>query len=139
DATNASRTMLFNIHRQQWDEALLKLFEIPASMLPEVVDSAADFGVVDKEFLGAAVSIGGVAGDQQAALVGQACFQPGMIKSTYGTGCFMILNTGDLALSSKNRLLTTVAYRLDGKTTYAIEGSICCRGGDPMVTGRAAA
>src|SRR5690554_37290 len=128
DATNASRTMLFNIHRQQWDEDLLKLFEIPASMLPEVVDSAADFGVVDKELLGAAVSIGGVAGDQQAALVGQACFQPGMIKSTYGTGCFMILNTGDQALTSKNRLLTTVAYRLDGKTTYAIEGSIFVAG-----------
>src|SRR5690606_40366148 len=84
---------IFNIHRQQWDEDLLKLFEIPVSMLPEVVDSASDFGVVDKELFGAAISVGGMAGDQQAALVGQACFQPGMIKSTYGTGCFMILNT----------------------------------------------
>ena len=128
DATNASRTMLFNIHRQQWDEDLLKLFEIPVSMLPEVVDSASDFGVVDKELFGAAISVGGMAGDQQAALVGQACFQPGMIKSTYGTGCFMILNTGDQALTSKNRLLTTVAYRLKGHTTYAIEGSIFVAG-----------
>ncbi len=128
DATNASRTMLFNIHRQHWDEDLLKLFEIPASMLPEVVDSASDFGVVEKDLFGASIAIGGVAGDQQAALVGQACFQPGMIKSTYGTGCFMILNTGDQPLTSKNRLLTTVAYRLNGHTTYAIEGSIFVAG-----------
>ncbi len=128
DATNASRTMLFNIHTQQWDDDLLRLLDIPAALLPEVLDSAAAFGVTESGLFGGGVTIGGVAGDQQAALIGQACFEPGMIKSTYGTGCFMILNTGSQPLLSKNRLLTTVAYRLQGKTTYAIEGSIFVAG-----------
>ncbi|MBZ0330483.1 glycerol kinase GlpK [Halomonas sp. ANAO-440] len=128
DATNASRTMLFNIHTQQWDDELLALFDIPAALLPEVRDSSADFGHTEADLLGEALPIGGVIGDQQAALVGQACFQPGMGKSTYGTGCFMIVNTGDKAAVSRNRLLTTVAYRIDGKTTYAMEGSIFVAG-----------
>ena len=128
DATNASRTLLFNIHEQCWDSELLELMSIPASLLPEVLDCAADFGTTSQELLGAEIAIAGVAGDQQAALVGQACFEPGMIKSTYGTGCFMILNTGDQALASSNKLLTTVAYRLNGKTTYALEGSIFVAG-----------
>ena len=128
DATNASRTLMFNIHQQSWDDELLELFSIPASMLPDVLDCAADFGHSDKNVIGAEIPIAGVAGDQQAALIGQACFEPGMIKSTYGTGCFMVLNTGTWALSSKNKLLTTVGYRLDGKTTYALEGSIFVAG-----------
>jgi len=128
DATNASRTALFNIHEQRWDEALLELFDIPASLLPEVKDSSDDFGHVDAHWLGGELPIAGVAGDQQAALVGQACFTPGMGKSTYGTGCFMIVNTGETAEISRNRLLTTVAYRLNGKPTYAMEGSIFVAG-----------
>ncbi|AMD01129.1 glycerol kinase GlpK [Halomonas chromatireducens] len=128
DATNASRTMLFNIHTQQWDDELLALFDIPAALLPEVRDSSANFGHTEACLLGEALPIGGVIGDQQAALVGQACFQPGMGKSTYGTGCFMIVNTGDKAAVSRNRLLTTVAYRIDGKPTYAMEGSIFVAG-----------
>lgn len=128
DATNASRTCLFNIHTQQWDEALLSLFEIPASLLPEVKDSSADFGCAEPHWLGGPLPIAGIAGDQQAALVGQTCFAPGMAKSTYGTGCFMIINTGEKAEVSHNRLLTTVAYRLNGKTTYAMEGSIFVAG-----------
>ncbi|MGM1053514.1 MAG: glycerol kinase GlpK [Pseudomonadota bacterium] len=128
DATNASRTALFNIHEQRWDPVLLELFDIPESLLPEVKDSSDDFGVVDAEWLGAELPIAGVAGDQQAALVGQACFSPGMGKSTYGTGCFMIVNTGDKAELSRNRLLTTVGYRIDGRTTYAMEGSIFVAG-----------
>ena len=128
DASNASRTSLFNIHTQQWDDELLALFGIPASMLPEVLDCAAEFGRIDAELLGAAIPVLGMAGDQQAALVGQACFQPGMVKSTYGTGCFMIQNTGDTPVTSKNRLLTTVGYRLGGKVTYAVEGSIFVAG-----------
>ncbi|MEH6365594.1 MAG: glycerol kinase GlpK, partial [Pseudomonas marincola] len=128
DATNASRTMLFNIHTQQWDEDLLALFDIPRNMLPEVLDCAADFGNTEAGLFGAAIPVYGVAGDQQAALFGQACFKPGMIKSTYGTGCFMIQNTGDTAVSSQHRLLTTVGYRLDGKVTYAVEGSIFVAG-----------
>jgi glycerol kinase len=128
DATNASRTMLFNIHTQSWDKALLDLLEVPESLLAEVKDSSADFGVTSQALLGVAIPIGGVAGDQQAALIGQACFQPGMIKSTYGTGCFMMLNTGSQVIESKNRLLTTVAYRLNGVTTYALEGSIFVAG-----------
>ena len=128
DATNASRTLLFNIHTQQWDEDLLALFQIPASLLPDVRDSAADFGLTDAALLGGEIQVAGIAGDQQAALVGQACFSPGMVKSTYGTGCFMVLNTGDQAVESKNRLLTTVGYRLNGKTTYALEGSIFVAG-----------
>ncbi len=128
DATNASRTMLYNIHDNCWDKDLLALLDIPASLFPEVKDSSADFGSTDPALFGTALPIGGIAGDQQAALVGQACFQPGMIKSTYGTGCFVVLNTGDQAVRSTNRLLTTIGYRLDGKTTYALEGSIFVAG-----------
>ena len=128
DATNACRTLLYNIHRQQWDEEMLKLFRVPRAVLPEVEDSAADFGSSVPELLGGAIPIAGIAGDQQAALIGQACFAPGMIKSTYGTGCFMILNTGNEALNSEHRLLTTVAYRLQGEVTYALEGSIFIAG-----------
>lgn len=128
DATNASRTLLFNIHSQCWDEELMQLFRIPSSLLPSVLDSAADFGVSDPQVLGAAIPITGIAGDQQAAAFGQCCFEPGMAKSTYGTGCFLLLNTGDKALQSENRLLTTIAYRLNGKVTYALEGSIFMAG-----------
>ncbi|SHM04397.1 glycerol kinase GlpK [Vreelandella subglaciescola] len=128
DATNASRTALFNIHEQCWDEVLLDLFDIPASLLPTVQDSSDDFGIVERQWLGHELPIAGVAGDQQAALVGQACFSPGMGKSTYGTGCFMIVNTGESPEISRNRLLTTVAYRLNGTPTYAIEGSIFVAG-----------
>lgn len=128
DATNASRTLLFNIHDQRWDKDLLELFGIPASMLPEVLDSAADFGITDPDILGASIPITGIAGDQQAAAFGQCCFTPGMAKSTYGTGCFLLLNTGATALKSENRLLTTVAYRLKGKVTYTLEGSIFMAG-----------
>jgi len=128
DATNASRTLLFNIHEQCWDEELLALFDVPASLLPEVLDSAADFGTTDAQVLGAAVPVRAMAGDQQAAAFGQCCFEPGMAKSTYGTGCFLLLNTGDKALKSDNRLLGTVAYRLGGKVTYALEGSIFMAG-----------
>jgi glycerol kinase len=128
DATNASRTMLFDIHQQCWDERLLKTFTIPASVLPDVKDSADEFGHIEPSFLGSSIPIQGVAGDQQAALFGQTCFKSGMAKSTYGTGCFMMLNTGDKPLKSHNRLLTTVAYRLNGKTTYALEGSIFMAG-----------
>jgi glycerol kinase len=128
DASNASRTLLFNIHTQQWDEDLLAFFGIPRALLPAVKDNAADFGRMDASLFGAAIPVGGMAGDQQAALVGQACFARGMIKSTYGTGCFMVLNTGETAVASKNRLLTTVGYRLSGRTTYALEGSIFVAG-----------
>ena len=128
DATNASRTALFNIHRQAWDEELLSLFRIPANLLPDVKDSSDDFGILATQWLGAELPIAGVAGDQQAALFGQACFTPGMGKSTYGTGCFMIVNTGDEPATSRNRLLTTVGYRLNGKPTYAMEGSIFVAG-----------
>ena len=128
DATNASRTLLFNIHTQQWDQHMLELLGIPASLLPEIMDNAADFGVTDPDVFGAAIPIAAMAGDQQAALFGQVCFQPGMVKSTYGTGCFMIMNTGETPVSSDNRLLTTVGYRLNGKTTYALEGSIFVAG-----------
>ncbi|MEP4391002.1 FGGY family carbohydrate kinase, partial [Marinobacter sp.] len=107
DATNASRTALFNIHSQQWDDELLTLFRVPRALLPEVLDSAADFGTTDRQWLGASVQVAGIAGDQHAALIGQACFEPGMAKSTYGTGCFLMLNTGEKALRSENRLLTT--------------------------------
>ncbi|WP_286222035.1 glycerol kinase GlpK [Marinobacter apostichopi] len=128
DATNASRTALFNIHDQDWDDKLLELFRVPRSLLPEVLDSAADYGTTQVDWLGAPVAIAGVAGDQHAALIGQACFEPGMAKSTYGTGCFLMLNTGDKALRSENRLLTTMAYRLNGKPCYAMEGSIFVAG-----------
>ncbi len=126
DVTNASRTMLFNIKQEKWDESLLDLFQVPISMLPEVCDNVYDFGVT--KILGGEVSIGGVAGDQQAALIGQCCFSPGEVKSTYGTGCFMIVNTGEKPLFSENRLLTTIGYRLNGKTSYALEGSIFVAG-----------
>jgi len=115
DATNAARTMMYNIRENRWDEDLLRLLNIPAVMLPEVRDSAAEYGTTD--LLGGSTSIFGVAGDQQAATVGQACFKPGMMKSTYGTGCFALLNTGAEPSFSKNRLLTTIAYQLDGKPT----------------------
>jgi glycerol kinase len=128
DATNASRTLLYNIHTGQWDEELLRLLNIPAGLLPEVKDCAADYGMTEKRLFGAAIPIGGVAGDQQAATIGQACFKPGMMKSTYGTGCFAILNTGERAVTSHNRLLTTVAYQLNGKRTYALEGAIFIAG-----------
>jgi glycerol kinase len=126
DATNASRTMLYNIHRGEWDAELLTLFNIPSSLLPTVKDCAADFG--HSSLLGAIIPILGIAGDQQAATLGQACFNPGMMKSTYGTGCFALLNTGDTPVNSNNRLLTTIAYQLDGKPTYALEGSIFIAG-----------
>jgi len=128
DASNASRTLLFNIHSQQWDEELLSALDVPISLLPSVEDSSADFGEAISELFGAPIPIAGIAGDQQAALFGQACFLPGMAKSTYGTGCFLMMNTGDHAIKSENRLLTTIAYRLNGKTTYATEGSIFIAG-----------
>lgn len=128
DASNASRTALFNIHTQDWDEELLAFFRVPRALLPRVLDSAADFGVTDAALFGAAIPIRGIAGDQQAATVGQACFGTGMAKSTYGTGCFVVLNTGAECLRSKHKLLSTVAYRLNGKTTYALEGSIFVAG-----------
>jgi glycerol kinase len=128
DATNASRTMLFDIHRGCWDAELLTLFSIPASILPEVRDCAADYGMTDAALFGASIPIRGVAGDQQAATVGQGCFEPGMMKATYGTGCFALVNTGSAAVASQNRLLTTIAYQLDGRRAYALEGSIFIAG-----------
>ncbi len=128
DATNASRTLVYNIGKNAWDAELLDILRIPAAILPEVKDCAADFGVTRKALFGAEIPILGVAGDQQAATIGQACFEPGMMKSTYGTGCFALLNTGDRPVRSRNRLLTTIAYRLDGRTTYALEGSIFVAG-----------
>jgi len=128
DATNASRTLLFDIHAQDWDDALLALFGVPRAILPEVRDNAGLFGETDADLLGAAIPIAGMAGDQQAAVVGQACFDPGSAKSTYGTGCFLLLNTGKAAITSEHRLLTTIAYRLDGTPTYALEGSIFVAG-----------
>ncbi len=137
DATNASRTLMYNIGNNAWDEDLLEILRVPAAMLPEVKDCAADFGVADKSIFGAAIPILGVAGDQQAATIGQACFERGMMKSTYGTGCFALLNTGTDMVRSKNRLLTTIAYRLNGETTYALEGSIFIAGAAvPMVARR---
>lgn len=126
DATNASRTNLYNIHDGDWDDELLALFNIPRSLLPAVKDCAADFG--STSLLGSDIPILGIAGDQQAATLGQACFETGMMKSTYGTGCFALLNTGSIAVTSKNKLLTTIAYQLDGKVTYALEGSIFIAG-----------
>ena len=128
DATNASRTNLFNIHNSDWDEDLLELFNVPASILPEVKNCADHYGMTDESLLGESLPILGVAGDQQAAAIGQACFDTGDIKSTYGTGCFVILNTGETCVPSSNRLLSTVCYRLNGKTTYALEGSIFIAG-----------
>ena len=128
DATNASRTLVYNIEKNEWDAELLKLLRIPAVTLPEVKDCPADFGVTDRKLFGAEIPILGVAGDQQAATIGQACFEPGMMKSTYGTGCFALLNTGEKLVRSRNRLLSTIAYRLNGRTTYALEGSIFIAG-----------
>jgi glycerol kinase len=120
--------MLFDIHRGEWDEDLLRLLRIPAAMLPEVRDCAAEFGTTLSDTLGGPIAIRGIAGDQQAAVVGQACFAPGMVKSTYGTGCFALLNTGETPIASNNRLLTTIAYQLGGKRHYALEGSIFVAG-----------
>ncbi|MBL6598360.1 MAG: glycerol kinase GlpK [Alphaproteobacteria bacterium] len=128
DATNASRTLLYNIAENHWDTELLGILDIPAALLPEVRDSADDFGTAAPALFGAAIPILGVAGDQQAATIGNACFAPGMMKSTYGTGCFALLNTGTDLVPSSNRLLTTIAYRLNGQTTYALEGSIFIAG-----------
>ena len=128
DATNAARTLLYDIARNRWDEDICALLDIPMQLLPEVRDCAADFGETRADLFGRAIPIRGVAGDQQAATVGQACFSPGMMKSTYGTGCFALLNTGEAMVPSSNRLLTTIAYRLDGRTTYALEGSIFIAG-----------
>ncbi|WP_149142520.1 glycerol kinase GlpK [Gemmobacter caeruleus] len=128
DATNAARTLLFNIATQEWDAEICALLDVPMALLPEVRDCAADYGVTRADLFGREIPILGVAGDQQAATVGQACFQPGMMKSTYGTGCFALLNTGADMVPSRNRLLTTVAYRLNGQVTYALEGSIFIAG-----------
>ena len=128
DASNAARTSLFNIHDQSWDDDLLTLFGVPATLMPRVLDNAADFGHAAQSVLGVELPICGMAGDQQAATIGQACFTPGMIKSTYGTGCFVLANTGDKPTASHNRLLTTIGYRLNGETTYALEGSIFMAG-----------
>ena len=128
EATNASRTSLYNIHTNDWDNDLLALFEVPRSGLPKVMDCAAEFGICERGLFDAELPIRGVAGDQQAAAIGQGCFTPGALKSTYGTGSFVIINTGETAVASKNKLLTTIAYKLDGKTTYALEGSIFVSG-----------
>ncbi|MBB5514126.1 glycerol kinase [Rubricella aquisinus] len=128
DATNAARTLLYDIRKGRWSTSICELFDIPMEMLPEVKDCAADFGMTRPDLFGREIPILGVAGDQQAATLGQACFKPGMLKSTYGTGCFALLNTGDTPVASKNRLLTTIAYQFDGKPTYALEGSIFIAG-----------
>jgi glycerol kinase len=128
DVTNASRTMLFDLHRLAWDDELLREFDIPRALLPEIRDSDADFGTTMPDLFGDAIPIAGVAGDQHAALIGQACFQPGIVKSTYGTGAFALLHTGARPAVSRNRLLTTLAYRLGGETAYALEGSIFIAG-----------
>lgn len=128
DPTNASRTLLFDIHKGAWSEHLLQLFDIPPEILPTVVESAGLFGVTDGQWFGSTIPVTGVAGDQQAALIGQGCVQPGMSKSTYGTGCFVMTNTGSIAPTSVNNLLTTIAYRVGGQTTYALEGSIFVAG-----------
>ncbi|MEM8551323.1 MAG: glycerol kinase, partial [Pseudomonadota bacterium] len=128
DATNASRTLMFDITRHEWDDELLSMLRVPRAMLAEVRDNAADFGTTDPALFGAAVPVMGVAGDQQAAVIGNACFKPGMVKSTYGTGCFALINTGEEPVPSQNRLLTTIAYRLAGKTTFALEGAIFVAG-----------
>ena len=128
DATNAARTLIYDIHKGEWSAEICALLGIPMSMLPEVKDCAADFGETDADLFGASIPIRGVAGDQQAATIGQACFEAGMLKSTYGTGCFALLNTGDTPVTSQNRMLTTIAYQLDGKPTYALEGAIFIAG-----------
>ena len=128
DAGNVARTNLYNIVDGQWDDELCDFFSVPKAMLPQVLDSVAEFGTIGEEILGAPVTIGGVAGDQQAATIGQACFAPGMVKNTYGTGCFMVQNIGEQFVASEHRLLTTIAYQFDGKATYALEGSIFIAG-----------
>jgi len=128
DATNASRTLLYDISKGEFDDDLLRLFGVPRAILPQVRDCNADYGLTEPSILGAAIPILGVAGDQQAATIGQACFAPGMVKATYGTGCFALLNTGERPVVSRNRLLTTIAYQLDGKRTYALEGAIFIAG-----------
>ena len=128
DATNAARTMLYDIIKGAWSTEMCDMLNIPIKMLPEVCDCAADFGMTSPEIFGVSIPIKGVAGDQHAATLGQACFEPGMMKSTYGTGCFALLNTGDTIVKSHNRMLTTIGYQLDGKTTYALEGSIFIAG-----------
>jgi glycerol kinase len=128
DATNAARTALFDIHKGRWDKDLLKLFDVPRSLLPEVRDSAADFGTAAPEFFGRAIPIRSMIGDQQAALIGQACFEPGMLKSTFGTGAFLLLNTGDTVAVSSHRLISTIAYQIKGRRTYALEGAIFAAG-----------
>ncbi|WP_270938453.1 glycerol kinase GlpK [Falsiroseomonas oryzae] len=128
DATNACRTMLYDIRRGDWDDELLRLFRIPRAVLPEIRDCATEFGTTDPALLGTAVPVRGIAGDQHAATLGQACFAPGMVKSTYGTGCFALLNTGDAPVASRNRLLTTLAWQLSGTRTYALEGAIFVAG-----------
>lgn len=128
DITNASRTLLYDIKAQQWDEALLQAFSIPQNLLPKVLDNTADFGETDPTIFGKAIPIAGMAGDQQAATVGQACFQRGMVKTTFGTGCFMLLNTGDEMITSDNQLLSTIAYRINNKIAYGLEGSIFSAG-----------
>lgn len=128
DATNASRTMIYNIHEQKWDKELLKEFDIPENILPTVMDNTANFGDIHESILGHTLPITGMAGDQQAATIGQACFQTGMVKATYGTGCFMVLNTGDKVMQSKNRLLSIITYRINNQVTYGLEGSIFSAG-----------
>ena len=124
DCSNASRTLLFNIHNMDWDEELLQVFDIPKKILPKIVSSSGNFGCVDSSIFGAELPICGIAGDQQAALFGQMCVEPGDVKNTYGTGCFCMMNTGDNPIKSNNKMLTTVAWNINGKTTYAIEGSV---------------
>ncbi len=128
DATNAARTNLYNLHQGDWDDELLELFRVPRALLPEIRDCADDFGQTSGDLLGRTIPIAGVAGDQQAAVVGQACFEPGMVKNTYGTGCFLILNTGEQPVRSGHRLLSTLSYQLKGRRTYALEGSIFVAG-----------
>ena len=128
DATNASRTLIYNIHTNDWDDELLSILDIPRNLLPEVKDSASEFGTTDREHLGQEIAIRGIAGDQQSATFGQVCLEPGTIKSTYGTGCFVLLNTGAEALTSSSKLLTTIGYRLNNETSYATEGSIFVAG-----------
>jgi len=123
DATNASRTLLFNINSNKWDNEILNLFKVPKNILPEVKNSADNFGMTNKSIIGTVVPINGVVGDQQAATIGQCCFSPGSVKSTYGTGAFVLMNTGSKKIFSKNKLLTTICYRINNKTTYALEGS----------------
>ena len=124
DVTNASRTMLFNIHTLQWDEDLLKFFDIPVSMLPLVKSSSEVYGYTEQILTANQIPVCGIAGDQQAALFGQMCIKPGMVKNTYGTGCFMLMNTGDKPVLSKNNLLTTIAWKIGDETTYALEGGV---------------